>query len=641
MPEITLPDGSRHTFGEAPTALDVARAIGPKLARDSVAARIQGRLCPMGTRIETNASVELVMRQRPEALDIIRDTGCFLLRAALAACLPHARVVDARLTTTGFQCDIEAAPALGETDLTELAARMALLVAADLPLTPTRWASATGAPSLLSPPRARQFEPGEECVLLPAAGYRLGHFLATSLGPLLARSGAMGAFRLVGVSGVHRAGDEARPMLSRIEALCWRDAGELDACEAEREAAAQRDHRRLGRALDLFHFREEAPGAVFWRDRGWTLFRLLIDYLRRRQALAGYQEINTPDVMDRSLWEVSGHWANYREHMFTTETADGRVLALKPMSCPGAVMMFQEGIRSYRDLPVRFAEFGKVHRYEPSGSLHGLLRVRHFTQDDAHVFCTPEQLLNECRDVITLVQSVYRDFGFDEIAIKLSTRPEHRMGSDADWDRLEATLAGALESLGLDYTVNAGEGAFYGPKLEFVLRDALGRDWQCGTLQVDLNLPERFGLHYVDAQGDKPQPVMLHRAIFGSLERFIGILLEHGGGRLPSWLAPLQVMVLSVSPAQQDYARSLKNQLCGRGIRAGFDISDDKIGYKVRHHTLMKVPYLVIVGRREAEAGQLSLRHLDGREWSSLDIDDLCARLLGEAPVDIQTPQVL
>ncbi len=397
------------------------------------------------------------------------------------------------------------------------------------------------------------------------------------------------------------------------------------------EEAEKRDHRKLGAQLDLFHFDEAAPGSVFWHPRGWTLFQTLIGYMRHRQDAAGYVEVNTPDVMDRSLWEISGHWFNYRENMFTTRTEDERVFALKPMNCPGAVSLYARGLKSYRDLPLRMAEFGKVHRYEPSGALHGLLRVRHFTQDDAHIFCTPGQMERECADTIALVFAIYRGFGFEDVAVKLSTRPANRIGSDETWDTLEGALSGALQRTGIDYRINPGEGAFYGPKLEFVLRDAIGRDWQCGTLQVDLNLPERFDIHYIDEQGERQRPVMLHRALFGSLERFIGILIEHYSGAFPLWLAPLQAVVLNISEAQDDYAGEVLTALKRAGLRATVDLRNEKIGYKIREYTLQKVPYLLVVGDKEKRERKVALRSLRGEDLGSLPLEALVERLASEA----------
>ncbi len=388
------------------------------------------------------------------------------------------------------------------------------------------------------------------------------------------------------------------------------------------EEAEKRDHRRLGKALDLFHFSDAAPGAVFWHPKGWTLFQQLLGYMRDQQQNEGYEEVNTPDLMDRNLWEKSGHWQNYRDHMYTNTTPDGRTMALKPMSCPGSVLMYDHGLKSYRDLPIRMAEFGKVHRYEPSGALHGLLRVRHFTQDDAHIYCTLNQVQEECIKVIELVLSIYRDFGFDDVHIKLSTRPDNRIGDDATWDTLESALITSLQSLSLPYALNEGEGAFYGPKLEFTLRDSIGRDWQCGTLQVDMNLPERFGLSYIDEQGEQQTPVMLHRALFGSLERFTGILIEHYAGKLPAWLAPVQVAVLPISDKSNTYAEEVYQTFRQAGLRTEFDAGREKIGHKIRQHTLSKVPFMVVIGAQESETKRISLRLLNGENITDLTLEE-------------------
>ena len=416
-------------------------------------------------------------------------------------------------------------------------------------------------------------------------------------------------------------------MLQRIYGTCWADEKSLKAYLTRLEEAAKRDHRKLGTQLDLFHFDECAPGSVFWHSKGWTLFQQLIAYMRQRQFDAGYEEVNTPDVMDRSLWELSGHWANYRDHMFTTETEDGRTFALKPMNCPGGVAVFANGLKSYRDLPMRMAEFGKVHRYEPSGALHGLLRVRHFTQDDAHIFCTTAQMQSECETVVRLILDIYRDFGFDEVAIKLSTRPPNRIGSDETWDLLERALSSSLDAMGLAYTTTPGEGAFYGPKLEFVLRDAIGRDWQCGTLQVDLNLPERFDVAYIDEAGQRVRPVMLHRALFGSLERFAGILIEHYAGTFPAWLAPVQAVVFGVTDAQADYVRASVDALKRAGVRAVADLRNEKVGYKVREHTLQRVPYLLVAGERERSEGTVSVRDVAGKDLGAMTLQQVAALL--------------
>ena len=429
------------------------------------------------------------------------------------------------------------------------------------------------------------------------------------------------------LAGAYWRGDSKNEMLQRIYGTAWAKKEELDAYLHMLEEAEKRDHRKLGQQLDLFHFQDEAPGAVFWHPKGWRLFQDLIGYMRARQEAAGYVEINTPDVMDRGLWETSGHWFNYRDHMFTTQTEDERIYALKPMNCPGAVLMFAQGIKSYRDLPLRMAEFGKVHRYEPSGALHGLLRVRHFTQDDAHVFCTEAQMEQECADVVKLILEIYADFGFTDVRIKLSTRPENRIGSDETWDKLEGALSLALENMGIEYTLFPGEGAFYGPKLEFVLRDAIGRDWQCGTLQVDMNLPERFDINYVASDNSHQRPVMLHRALFGSLERFVGILIEQYAGAMPAWLAPVQVTAMNISDGQADYVAQVVTELKKNGLRAESDLRNEKITYKIREHSLCKLPYLLIAGEREMQTGQVAVRTRKGEDLGSMPVEAFMQRL--------------
>lgn len=462
--------------------------------------------------------------------------------------------------------------------------------------------------------------------------YRQGDFIDLCRGPHVPSTGKIKAFKLMKLAGAYWRGDANNAMLQRVYGTCWADEKSLKAYLTRLEEAGKRDHRKLGTQLGLFHFDECAPGSVFWHSKGWTLFQQLIAYMRDQQQRAGYEEVNTPDVMDRSLWEISGHWGNYRDHMFTTETEDGRIFALKPMNCPGGVSIFAQGIKSYRDLPIRMAEFGKVHRYEPSGALHGLMRVRHFTQDDAHIFCTPAQMQDECETVVKLILDIYRDFGFDDIAIKLSTRPANRIGSDEIWDQLENALSSALDQMGISYTVNPGEGAFYGPKLEFVLRDAIGRDWQCGTLQVDLNLPERFDIGYINEAGERVRPVMLHRALFGSLERFIGILIEHHAGAFPVWLAPIQAAVLNITDAQADYVRDVVAQLKAGGLRVIGDLRNEKVGYKIRERTMQRIPYLLVVGDKEKTERTVTVRDMSGKDLGSMAISQVI-ELLKQKPV--------
>jgi len=458
--------------------------------------------------------------------------------------------------------------------------------------------------------------------------YRQGDFIDLCRGPHVPSTGKFKAFKLTKVAGAYWRGDSNNEMLQRIYGTAWPSKKDLKLYLQRLEEAEKRDHRKLGKQLGLFHMAEEAPGSVFWHPKGWRLFLNLLEYMRGRQEQADYIEVNTPDVMDRSLWETSGHWFNYRENMFTTQTEDERIVALKPMNCPGSGSMFAQGLKSYRDLPLRMSEFGKVHRYEPSGALHGLMRVRHFTQDDAHIYCTEDQMEQECMDVVTLVLDIYKDFGFEEVVIKLSTRPEKRIGSDEIWDKLEGALLNSLTSMNLDYVLYPGEGAFYGPKLEFVLRDAIGRDWQCGTLQVDMNLPERFDIAYVDENGDRhKRPVMLHRALFGSLERFIGILIEHYEGKFPTWLAPQQVAVLNITDKQGTYCTQVEESLKNKGFRAISDLRNEKIGFKIRELTLQKIPYLLIVGDKEVASRKVAVRTREGTDLGAMSLDAFCGHL--------------
>ena len=518
-------------------------------------------------------------------------------------------------------------------DLAQIEARMQALAAADLPLSRRELPRDAGHRPFRTTGRVLQsrVDPSHSRGRNPCRCTAQGDFEDLCRGPHVPSTGKLQAFKLTKVAGAYWRGDAKNAMLQRIYGTCWPDAKALKAYLTRLEEAGKRDHRKLGAQLDLFHFDDCAPGSVFWHPKGWTLFQQLIGYMRTQQERADYVEVNTPDVMDRGLWETSGHWFNYREAMFTTTTEDERVFALKPMNCPGAVSLFAQGLKSYRDLPLRMAEFGKVHRYEPSGALHGLLRVRHFTQDDAHIFCTPAQMQDECARTIALVFAIYRDFGFDDVAVKLSTRPANRIGSDATWDQLEGALSGALDRMSIEYRINPGEGAFYGPKLEFVLRDAIGRDWQCGTLQVDLNLPERFDISYINEQGERERPVMLHRALFGSLERFTGILIEHYSGLFPLWLAPQQAVVLNISEGQADYAQSVLKALKKVGLRAAIDLRNEKIGYKIREYTLQKMPYLLVVGEKEKAEGRVALRSRAGEELGSLPLADVIARLREEA----------
>lgn len=547
-----------------------------------------------------------------DALEVLRHDTAHLMAQAVLELFPETKTAIGPAIENGFYYDFERDLPFTPDDFIAIEQRMTDIIGRADFIVREEWSREVAQTYFGERDNRYKLEiishiPTDESITV----YRQGGFVDLCRGPHATNTAELSpAFKLLKVAGAYWRGDHTQPMLQRIYGTAWPTHGELASYLQQMEEAEKRDHRRLGREMDLFHFEDEAPGAVFWHPNGWRLFQQLIAYMRDQQEKAGYVEVNTPDVMDKGLWEISGHWQNYREHMFTTQTEDKRVFALKPMNCPGGVLLYKNGLKSYRDLPIRMAEFGKVHRYEPSGALHGLMRVRHFTQDDAHIFCTPEQLLAECQAVIALVLSIYQQFGFENIAVKLSTRPQNRIGNDAIWDQLEQALSQSLNTLGLAYTINVGEGAFYGPKLEFVLRDAIGRDWQCGTLQVDLNLPERFDVHYINEAGERCRPVMLHRALFGSLERFTGILLEHYAGRLPFWLAPMQVVVTSITNEIDDYACRVVNQLKAAGLRVVLDARNEKIGYKIREHSAAKIPLLMVVGKREAEENKVSMRWL-------------------------------
>lgn len=633
MIRITLPDGASRQFEPGISGSHVAGSIAPSLRRQAVAMLVDGTLRDVVDPIDADASIEFVTRDDPRALDLIRHDCAHVLAQAVQELYPDTQVTIGPVIDNGFFYDFARVEPFTPADLPVIEARMREIVARDAPFTREVWSRERA--------KGHFFDQGEsfkvELVDTIPEGedvkiYRQGDWLDLCRGPHMPSTGKIGsAFTLTKVAGAYWRGDATKPMLTRIYGTAFASQAELDTHLTMLAEAEKRDHRRLGREMDLFHFQEEAPGSVFWHPKGWTLFQALIGYMRQRQAAAGYHEVNTPDILDRQLWETSGHWQNYREHMFTTTTEDQRDFALKPMNCPGHMLLYKQGLKSYRDLPLKIAEFGKVHRYEPSGALHGLMRVRSFTQDDAHIFCTEDQLTDECVKVNDLILSIYEDFGFTDIRIKLSTRPEHRIGSDASWDRSEAALKNALHATGRPFSINEGEGAFYGPKLEYVLRDAIGRDWQCGTLQVDFNLPERFGAFYIDSDGEKIAPVMLHRAMFGSLERFTGILIEHYAGKLPLWLAPLQIVVATITSDADSYARDVVDKLQACGLRAEVDSRNEKIPYKVREHSLAKVPVLLVVGRKEATEATVSVRRLGSQQTETLALDDALQQLFLEA----------
>ena len=639
MPIITLPDGSTRSYDLPVTPGDVAADIGPGLAKAALLGIVDGGEWDLSRPIEADASLALLTAKDESALALLRHDCAHVMAEAVLEIYPETQVTIGPSIENGFYYDFHRETPFTDADLEAIEARMHEIVDRDEPITREVWTRDQAVAFYRENDEPFKVElveaiPADETVTF----YRQGDFIDLCRGPHLPSTGRLGhAFKLMSVAGAYWRGDSDQQMLQRIYGTAWRSEKELGAYLHMLEEAEKRDHRKLGREMNLFHFEEVAPGAVFWHPRGWHMFQTLISYMRKRQGAAGYVEVNSPDIMDRALWETSGHWQNYRENMFLTKTEDERDFALKPMNCPGHMLIYGQGIKSYRDLPVKMAEFGKVHRYEPSGALHGLMRVRSFTQDDAHIYCTPEQLTEECLSVNDLVLSIYRDFGFDDVRIKLSTRPENRIGSEDSWDRAESALRTALDKAGHKYTVFEGEGAFYGPKLEYVLRDAIGRDWQCGTLQVDFNLPERFGTTYVASSGDRLPPVMLHRALFGSLERFTGILIEQYAGRMPPWLAPVQIVVASITDSENDYAEQVARSAEAMGLRVERDFRNEKISYKVREHSVMKVPFILAVGGREAEASTVALRRLGSNDQQVLDMKDALSALRDESlPPDLR-----
>jgi threonyl-tRNA synthetase len=631
---ITLPDGSVRTFTGTVTGTTIAEDIGPGLLKAAMVMRVDGELKDLNTEITSDADVAFITsRDEDEALDLIRHDTAHVMAEAVQELWPETQVTIGPNIEDGFFYDFARDIPFTTDDFETIEAKMVEIIKRNAPIKR----------SVMDRKDAIKFfaDKGEKYKAeiisdLPEDAeislYSQGDWIDLCRGPHLPRTGKLptNAFKLMKVAGAYWRGDSNNEMLTRIYATAWRDKKELKAYLHRLEEAEKRDHRKLGKEMELFHFQEEAPGAVFWHPKGWTLFNSLINYMRKRQEEADYVEISTPELMNKSLWVTSGHVEKFGENMFYSTTPDGREYAIKPMNCPGGVQVFKHGLRSYRELPLRIAEFGKVHRYEPSGALHGLMRVRAFTQDDAHIYCTNEQLRDECITVTKLILDIYKDFGFEDVRIKFSDRPEERIGDDAIWDESEAALKGALEATGIEFSYNKGEGAFYGPKLEFVLRDAIGRDWQCGTLQVDLNLPERFNATYIGEDSKRHTPVMLHRALFGSLERFTGILLENYAGKLPLWLAPVQVVVATITGDADDYAFEVKGKLSAAGIRAEVDVRNEKINYKVREHSLAKVPALFVVGMKEAEDGGVSVRRMGSKYNKYSSFDEALASLLDE-----------
>ena len=628
MPVVTLPDGSERRFDQPVTVDEVAGAIGAGLRKAALAGRVNGKLVDTSFVISGDARLSIVTDKDPAGLEIIRHSTAHLLAQAVKQLFPEAQVTIGPVIEDGFYYDFAYQRPFTPEDLAAIEARMSELAKADQKV--TRRVMGRDEAIAYFKTLGEQYK-AQIISSIPAGDeislYGQGEWVDLCRGPHVPSTGKLKAFKLTKVAGAYWRGDSRNEMLQRIYGTAWPDKGQLEEYLHRLEEAEKRDHRRIGKELDLFHLQEEAPGAVFWHPKGWTVFQSLIEYMRERQRAAGYQEVNAPELMDASLWRQSGHLEKFGENMFLTQTPDERLYAIKPMNCPGHIQIFKHGLRSYRELPVRLAEFGKVHRYEPSGALHGLMRVRAFTQDDAHIFITEEQITEECVAVTRLILEIYRDFGFEDVRIKFSDRPEKRVGSDEVWDRAEEALKAASRAAGIEYALNPGEGAFYGPKLEFVLRDAIGRDWQCGTVQVDLNLPGRLGAHYIDEASTKRTPVMLHRAIFGSLERFFAILLEHHAGRLPAWLAPVQAVVMNITERQSEYVRSITESLKNQRFRVESDLRNEKVGFKIREHTLQRVPYLLVAGDKEVAANLLSVRTRGGKDLGTMSPETFAERL--------------
>ena len=632
---ITLPDGKTRAYPGPVTGSEIAASIGAGLAKAAIVMRVDGALKDLSATVANDAKIAIVTRDSPEALEVLRHDAAHVLAEAAKELYPDVQVTFGPATETGFYYDFARATPFTPEDLEKLEARMREIVKRDEPITREVWSRDEAVKFFKSIGEAYKAEwiseiPAEEEISI----YKQGKFVDLCVGPHLPSTGKLGqAFKLTKVAGAYWRGDARNAQLQRVYGTAWANEKDLERYLTLLEEAEKRDHRRLGRELDLFHQQEEAVGSVFWHPKGWTLWRIIENYLRHRLGHEGYQEVKTPQLLDRALWEASGHWEKFRENMFIAQSADEKMLALKPMNCPGHVQIFRQGLKSYRDLPLRLAEFGACHRNEPSGALHGIMRVRAFTQDDAHIFCTEDQIERESIAFCELLKTVYRDFGFEEVVVKFSDRPAVRAGTDATWDKAEAGLKAAIEAAGLPYTMNPGEGAFYGPKLEFVLRDAIGRDWQCGTLQLDYVLPERLDASYIGEDGQRHRPVMLHRAIFGSMERFIAILIEQHAGKFPLWLSPVQAVIATITGEADAYAEEVAASCRAAGLRVALDLANEKINYKVREHSLAKIPVILVVGKREAETRAVALRRLGGKEQEILALDEAIARLTAEAAI--------
>ena len=635
MINVTLPDGSIKELKSGSNGVDLAESIGPGLAKSAIAMTIDQEQRDLCDSLSDGDAVSIITVDSEAGLEIMRHTlTAQVLASAVKNLYPTSRLAIGPTIDNGFYYDVLFEESISSDELQSIEDEMRRIVKTGSRIEKTyndKKSAVEKFTALSEPYKAEIIEESDQQEDFQIYEQEESGFIDLCRGPHLPSLSYIGEFKLTNISGAYWKGDSRNQMLTRIYGTAWKNKKDLNAYLLRVEEAEKRDHRRLGKEMGLFHLQEEGPGAVFWHPKGWIMFQQMIEYMRIKQNLAGYQEVNTPEILDRTLWEKSGHLEKFGENMYLTQTPDERVFAIKPMNCPGHVQVFKQGIKSYRDLPLCIAEFGKVHRYEPSGALHGIMRVRAFTQDDAHIFCTEEQITQECVKVTQLVLDIYKDFGFEDVVVKFSDRPEKRVGSDEIWDHSEAALKVAVEASGLDYELNPGEGAFYGPKLEFVLRDAIGRDWQCGTVQVDLNLPGRLGASYVDSDGDKKEPVMIHRALFGSVERFCGILIEHFAGRLPLWLSPIQIVVASITDEANDYAHKVKEQLSEAGLRAELDLRNEKISYKVREHSVTKIPVIFVVGKREAEESTVAIRRLGGKAQEVVGLDEAVKTLGFEA----------
>jgi threonyl-tRNA synthetase len=630
MPQIQLLDGKKIDFEKSINGFDLTKKISKSLEKIALIMEVDGSLKDLSHQITKDAKVRIITPKDKEGLEVIRHDAAHILAMAVQELYPGTQVTIGPVIDNGFYYDFSRKEPFTEEDLNKIEKKMGEIVDRDEKTYREVWKRNDAVKHFLEIGEKYKAEiiesiPSDEEVSI----YHHGKWHDLCRGPHLASTGKIGkAFKLTKVSGAYWRGDSNNEMLQRIYGTCWSSKKELDDYLHRLAEAEKRDHRKLGKEMDLFHFREESPGAVFWHEKGWLLFQRLIEYMRAKQRLAGYKEINTPELLDKTLWEKSGHWDKFGEHMFTSETPDEKTFAVKPMNCPGCVQVFNQGLKSYRDLPLKLSEFGKVHRYEPSGALHGLLRVRAFTQDDAHIFCTEDQITQESLSVTNLILEIYKDLGFEKVILKYSDRPEKRVGDDSVWDKSEAALLSAIKQSKLEYTINKGEGAFYGPKIEFVLRDAIGRDWQCGTLQVDLNLPNRLGATYIAKDGNKKVPVMLHRALFGSLERFIGILIENYAGKLPFWLSPVQAVVCPIAEENNDYVKKLFEDLFKEGIKCEMDLRNEKINYKVREHSLEKVPFIIVCGKKEVAENTVTVRKLGSDKPETMNREDLINNML-------------